>query len=245
MISGLLLIRWEWRAIFWFLTIASSTVLLVIVFFLPETCRRIVGNGSLVPSTINRPIIPVLTVHKKTASEETGSSGLEAESVTHTNAKRAAGGLQIFNPFNGLALIFKHKGTAVVVVCFGAYYTTTSCLQASLSTKFIDVYNVSGLVAGLCYIPFGVASIVASSFTGKLLDYDYKRTARGLGITADRKKEGDLSDFPIEYARLRTSKLFLILCAPLLVGYGWALQARVVSAASHYHMPHDANHMLV
>lgn len=41
-----------------------------------------------------------------------------------------------------------------------------SCLQASLSTIFVDIYHVSGLVAGLVYIPFGVACMVASFLAG-------------------------------------------------------------------------------
>jgi MFS family permease len=46
LISGLFLLQWAWPSIFWFLAIASALTLAVIVVFLPETCRSIVGNGS-------------------------------------------------------------------------------------------------------------------------------------------------------------------------------------------------------
>lgn len=36
-----------WRAIFWFLTIYGSAFLVILVLFLPETLRALVGNGSI------------------------------------------------------------------------------------------------------------------------------------------------------------------------------------------------------
>ena len=185
MISGLLLIRWDWRAIFWFLTISSATVLAAIVVFLPETCRRIVGNGSLpAPPITNTAIITVLsahktkraaheveegiTIHSSTASENNDPS-TSTPRASGTNSKQGAnkpGGFSVFNPFTGLALVFGNRGTTVAVCCYAIYYMLYSCLQASLSSIFVDIYNVSGLVAGLSYIPFGVACIIASTFAG-------------------------------------------------------------------------------
>ncbi|KAF8922085.1 major facilitator superfamily domain-containing protein [Mucidula mucida] len=59
-IGGLLSDHMGWRAIFWFLSIASMTCFVILVLFLPETLRAIVGNGATVPSKIYRPLIPVV-----------------------------------------------------------------------------------------------------------------------------------------------------------------------------------------
>lgn len=63
--------------------------------------------------------------------------------------------------------IFKNPGTSISIFCYGIFYTMYSCLQASLSTIFVDQYSVSGLAAGLSYLPFGIATIFAAAFAGK------------------------------------------------------------------------------
>ncbi|KAK2805346.1 hypothetical protein FQN50_006247 [Emmonsiellopsis sp. PD_5] len=215
LISGLLLIRWSWPAIFWFLAILSSTVFIAILLFLPETCRRIVGNGSVRAPAVNRALLSPLCPD-------------DVQGGTHSLIGEDGGHLKrLTNPFTAFGLL-KNYGTAVSVACFGVYYTIYSCLQASLSTIFVEIYGMSGLVAGLSYIPFGIACMLGSSLAGKLLDYDYARTAQSLSLTIDRRKGDDLRAFPIEYARLRTCKYFIALCAPLIIGYGWALQSKVV-----------------
>ncbi|KAK2769929.1 hypothetical protein FQN53_005813 [Emmonsiellopsis sp. PD_33] len=153
----------------------------------------------------------------------------DVQGGTHSLIRAGGGDLKrLTNPFTAFGLL-KNYGTAVSVACFGVYYTIYSCLQASLSTIFVEIYAVSRLVAGLSYMPFGIACMLGSSLAGKLLDYDYTRTAESLSLTIDRRKGDDLRAFPIEYARLRTCKYFIALCAPLIIGYGWALQSKVVS----------------
>ncbi|KAF7561984.1 hypothetical protein G7046_g2152 [Stylonectria norvegica] len=211
LISGLLLIRWTWPSIFWFLSIVSPVVFVVMVLFLPETCRNIVGNGSSPAPLMNRPPFPFLCPPREKQTPI---------SVGYTDTIRFP------NPLAVIALL-KNPGTLLAVCCFGIYYTIYSCLQASLSTVFVKVYGVSGLVAGVVYIPFGVGCASAAFLAGKILDRDYRKTAKAQGVVIDRRKGDDLSGFPIEYARLRTSKYFIAACAPLIAGYGWALEARV------------------
>ncbi|KAI1137580.1 MFS general substrate transporter [Hypoxylon sp. FL0543] len=211
LISGLLLIRWSWPSIFWFLVIASSTELLIIIFFLPETCRSIVGNGSTRPPLINRPPIPALCP---------SSQWNEArKSDNQTQSGRP-------NPLSVLSLL-RNRATLVAVCCYAIYYTIYSCLQASLSTVFVDTYKVSGLIAGVSYIPFGVACATSSYLAGRVIDRDYRKTAQPRGMSIDEFRGNDISKVPIEYARLRTNKYYIALCAPLIAGYGWALQLKV------------------
>lgn len=151
MISGLLLIRWPWPSLFWFLAITSFAVLLVTVVFLPETCRAVVGNGSHLSPPWNKAIIQILNPKVPEPHEK---SQLKREAHP-----------KFTNPFSGLALL-RHRATLVVSTCFGIYYMVHTCLQASLSTIFVDVYGVSGLVAGLVYIPFGVGCMISSFVAG-------------------------------------------------------------------------------
>ncbi|KAI0376959.1 MFS general substrate transporter [Hypomontagnella monticulosa] len=210
LISGLLLIRWSWPCIFWFLAISSATVLLTIALFLPETCRSIVGNGNLRPPSVNRPLVPFLCPKQESQDRRLGGKAQA----------------RLLNPLSALILL-RNRATIVAVVCYGIYYMIYSCLQASLSTVFVETYYVSGLVAGVSYIPFGVACATSAFLAGKVIDRDYRKTAEARNLSIDKRRGDDISKVPIEYARLRTNKYYIALCAPLIAGYGWILQFKV------------------
>lgn len=113
---------------------------------------------------------------------------------------------------------------------YGVGYATYSCLQASLSSLFLDIYEISGLASGLIYIPFGVACALSAFATGKLLDRNFRKTATELGVPVTRNKADNLSSFPIEKARLRTIVPLVSVSACLTIAYGWQLQKSVVMA---------------
>ncbi|KAI0132552.1 major facilitator superfamily domain-containing protein [Xylariales sp. AK1849] len=211
-ISGLLLLRWGWRAILWFLSIISPCCLLTMLLFLPETSRAIVGNGNIGARGIHKALVPVL------APSSQGPDPCASEEPS----KRA---VTLPNPFACL-LLLRHRRTAIVIGSLAVHYTIYSCLQASLSTLVTEIYHVSGLVSGLTYLPFGVACAIAAFMTGKVLDRDYRKTAKEHGIPIDRTKGENLDCFPIEHARLRSIKYSVALCSFFIVGYGWSLQQK-------------------
>ena len=153
MISGLILVKWTWRSIFWFLSIASPLVFLIISFFLPETCRRLVGNGSRGTSCVDTPFIPILRPARY--------SSLIVQQEKQKDVPKLPNPLSVF-------VLLKDRVILAAVLCYGIYYTVHSCLQASLSTLFVTVYHLSGLRAGLIYIPFSVACSIASIVAGNL-----------------------------------------------------------------------------
>lgn len=133
------------------------------------------------------------------------------------------------NPFAVIKLACS-PGTALILVVYGVGYATYSCLQASLSTLFLEVYNISGLASGLIYLPFGCACAMSAFGTGRLLDRNYRKTAAEMGLDVSRNKADDLSNFPIERARLRTISSLVVLSACLMATYGWLLQIRTSMA---------------
>lgn len=77
-----------------------------------------------------------------------------------------------------LLLLLTTTTMALVLVTYGVGYSTYySCLQASLSTLFLEKYDISGRASGLVYMPFGVACALSAMATGKLLDHNYQKTA--------------------------------------------------------------------
>jgi MFS family permease len=76
----------------------------------------------------------------------------------------------------------------------------------------------------ILYRPLGIAATIGAFSNGRLLDWNYQRTAKKLGLTVDKKRGDDLRNFPIERARLQTVFLFQGLQVIVYPAYGWALQ---------------------
>ena len=60
-----------------------------------------------------------------------------------------------------------------------------------------------------------------------MLDRDYRIVARNYGLPVNRKKGDDISKFPIEKARFRSTFYPLGLACCALAAYGWCVQRRV------------------
>lgn len=152
-ISGLLMQRWGWRSIFWFLSIISPCCLLAIFLFLPETSRNIAGDGSNKTGRWNRALLPFLTPPLRQ---------LPGNALMPNTKGRL---LRVPNPLTTLALLASF-GSAITMITIGIYYTVYACLQASLSSLFDQVYHTTSLVTGLTYLPFGVACAISAFATG-------------------------------------------------------------------------------
>ncbi|KAI0156849.1 MFS general substrate transporter [Xylariaceae sp. FL1272] len=217
-ISGLLLLRWSWRSIFWFLSAATSLCLIPMIIVFPETGRNLVGDGRLSAKSVNRPLIRILEPFK------TSCEPIEASATGLEKPRRS-----LPNPIASLKLI-RNPETAIILISYGINYSTYSCLQASLSSLFLNTYRIEGVASGLIYIPFGIACAVAAYGTGFLLDYNYRRTAAKVGMNVEKSKNNDLGQFPIEMARLRLIPAFVAIGVILVTGYGWQIQIHAAIA---------------
>ena len=89
-IGGLLDEFKGWRAIFWFLTAFSGTVLLVILVALPETCRKIVGNGSIPPPDYSLSVLTYYHLRKQRKAGAAPQRGLtKVSSLAPTRSNRS------------------------------------------------------------------------------------------------------------------------------------------------------------
>ncbi|KAI4207537.1 MAG: hypothetical protein LQ346_000469 [Caloplaca aetnensis] len=182
------------------------------VLFFPETARKVVGNGSLQPRGPRKTIISLLRRRP-----------LPSVLVKQRSLQRS---FYWPNPLACLPVVLD-PGSALVMVVGGIFYTVFSCLAASLSTLCIDLYDLNYLQAGLVYLPAGAGGILAAYMTGRLLDRDYKKTAQEHGVEVHRPGGDDVSDFPIEEARLRSVWYPAAVATTSTVGYGWALKTEM------------------
>ncbi|KAF4632144.1 hypothetical protein G7Y89_g5980 [Cudoniella acicularis] len=230
-IGGLLAQFLGWRSIFWFLVIIAGAFLVVFTLTVPETGRNVVGNGSVPPQGWNMTVLEWYRLRKEVKSADGLSRSATAEGRRLEQAQLAQHRkLRFPNPLKTVHIIME-KDVAVVLIYNSLIYTAFYDIIASIPQLFAEIYGFNDLQIGLCYIPFGCGCAVASFVNGKLLDRNYKRVAKQIGFTIDRKRGDDMRHFPIERARLELIWPLLWFGFVCYLCYGWVLQENVNLAA--------------
>ena len=143
--------KFGWPWIFWTLTILSGLCLFLLYTFLPETARNVVGNGSF----------PAVGINKTLYSAICGKKSSVDKRMVLSRRK----GIRFPNPIKCLFVLFS-KNNMLVVVVNGILYMAYCCVQASLASLFIELYNFSEIDAGLIYLPFESGCLIASFLAG-------------------------------------------------------------------------------
>ncbi|KAH2787171.1 hypothetical protein KXW38_004415 [Aspergillus fumigatus] len=217
-IGGLLDHYLGWRAVFWFLVILSSVLGTVIAIILPETCRAVVGNGSVPAAKWNRPAWQILRQNRRA----------QRQSPTpdyHTIEKRR----RRANPIAS-ALIATDKEALIILIysslLFSGYMAVLSTLTSQLQSRF----HFNSIQVGLCYLPIGIGSLSSRWTVGRILDWNFRREARRQGLAIEKNRQQDIRHFNIEAARLAVT-IPLVYCACLcIVAYGWVMEYKTALA---------------
>ncbi|KAH9893007.1 putative major facilitator superfamily transporter [Xylariomycetidae sp. FL2044] len=207
-VGGVLADKAGWPWIFWLLAVLGGFCVGCFILWFPETCRHVVGNGSRRTRSLNRPVIP-LDLHREaeTAGEKVKLRGLP-------------------NPFRCIGLIFR-KEDSLILASNATFYMNYSCIQASLAHLMMSKYGLDAFEAGLCYLAYGIATLASSYAVGKVIDYDYRATAKSLGITINKVSGDSMTDFPIERARIRSIWFFIGASIASTLIYGWVVAFKV------------------
>ncbi|KAJ5725559.1 Kynureninase [Penicillium malachiteum] len=217
-IGGLLAQYLGWRAIFWFLLIFSGSFLIPFIIFFPETARGVVGDGSLPAQKWNMSLLNYLQSRK--AREE--------DVVPATRPEKRKLGFP--NPYKTLAIVFQ-KDTSIILLCNAILFAGFYDISATIPSIYKDLYGLDDLQIGLCYIPFGLGSSLASLLNGKFLDFNYRRLAKRLDFPLVNNRFVDLRNFPIEKARLEIAFPLLTIASLCIIAFGWCLDYGVHLAA--------------
>ena len=191
LIGGLLNHFLGWRSIFWFLTIYGAVMLLIYVLFMPETCRNIVGNGSLAPQPWNRPLIAYLK------SGKAMSTGVDSTPAERLLKKRP--GLLSSLP------IIVEKESFLILLFGGLLYAGYLIVITGLPQQLASTYKFNSVQVGLCYLPIGFGPLLIRPLIGRIMDANFRRHARMLGVEIAENRQQDIDGFPIERARLEVS----------------------------------------
>lgn len=208
-LGGILSQYLGWASLFWFLAIFVAVWLVPWILFIPETCRNVVGNGSLAPQPWNAPAIHYITRKKSILGLEPGPRPK----------------LRLPNPLKTLKLSFEKEMGQILLIA-SVIYLCFILVAATLAPLFKDIYHYNDLQIGLCYLPYGFGCCITSVVQGYILDWNYRRIAKKIGYGMNTKSREEMAKFPIESARIQTLYPFLLLGVASLIGYGWALQVQ-------------------
>ncbi|KAL3450489.1 putative MFS transporter [Aspergillus insuetus] len=217
-IGGLLSHAWGWRAIFWFLVILSAVFGLLLLIFLPETCRAVVGNGSVPPAAWNRSIWQGM---RGNGVKERASPAYE----TLQKRRRRR------NPFTASALIARDKECSLILICGALLFSGYMALLSTLTSELEERFGFNPIQIGLCYLPVGLGSLTSRWTVGWLLDHNFRREAHRQNLPIEKNKQQDLSNFNIEIARLAITIPLLYISCGFIIAYGWVMQANTSLAA--------------
>lgn len=230
-IGGLLAQFLGWRSIFWFLVIMAGVYLIVFTIVFPETGRNVVGNGSIPPQGWNMSVLNWWSVRKAARNNDALSRTTSRESNRLAQQRLArARKLRWPNPLNTLKLI-KEPDVGLLLLYNSLVYTAFMDVAASAPFLFTSTYSFNDLQVGLAFIPFGTGALLAPLVNGRLLDWNYRRTASRIGMAIDRKRGDDLRGFPIERARIEVAAPLLCIGLASLTAYGWVMDVETHLAA--------------
>ncbi|KAL2022130.1 hypothetical protein VTK56DRAFT_5959 [Thermocarpiscus australiensis] len=214
-----------WRSTFWFLVIAAGVFLLVYVPFVPETARNIVGNGSIPPPALNASFMSQRYWRKRRRDHEA-----QAGQDPLPEPKKLPLKVPIPNILAAVVIIFE-KDVGPLMLFMSLFVMANYAVMVPIQDVIRRRHDFNDLQVGLCYIPFSVGSVVGSVIAGKLLNWNYARVARSIGVSPDRKRGDDLRKFPIERARLDLMWPFTALAVATIAVWGWVVTAGVSLAA--------------
>ncbi|KAI1414016.1 MFS general substrate transporter [Hypoxylon sp. FL1857] len=212
-----------WRSIFWFLAACAGINLLILLFFFPETCRKVVGDGSILPRKRNQTVLQLIwNRRQKKVASDSESNTPPPEPVEPPPKINFA-----WSKFVTSLVLLCEKELSLLFMYGGFVYAGVYAVATAVPTLFSEIYGFDGLKVGLIYLPMAVGSLFSVALVGKGMNWNYRRHARKLGLTVDRDRQMDLSNFPIEQARLEVAIPPLVLSMVIITAWGWALENEV------------------
>ncbi|KAH9885883.1 MFS general substrate transporter [Xylariomycetidae sp. FL2044] len=208
-----------WRSIFWFLAFCALVNVFILLLIFPETCRRVVGDGSILPRKANQ------TVWQRIKSRnQTDSSPSPSPSSVNTGTPAAGSAISRF--LASLFLLFE-KELRLIFLYGGFIFAGVYAVATAVPSQFASRYGFDGLKIGLIYLPLAAGSVLAVIVAGKAMNWNFRRHARNLGLQVDKDRQMDLAGFPIERARIEVAIPPVVLSMVIITAWGWALEAQV------------------
>jgi hypothetical protein len=169
---------------------------LLLFFFLSETLRSLVGNGS----GYANPTPSEWMKRRATPKEERVKSAAMSRFLVLPNP---------FVPF----MYVLQKDVFCLLMYNSLQYFGFYAVLVSMSSLFASIYGLNDLQIGLCYIANGFGCVCGSLSTGRLLNWEFQRTVKRLNVDPKSARRGRLDP-----------RIWGLVYNVFLIVYGWALQ---------------------
>ncbi|KAE8350156.1 major facilitator superfamily domain-containing protein [Aspergillus coremiiformis] len=213
-IGGLLDQFLGWRWVFWFLVILGGFNFALILVTCPETCRAVVGNGSIPPPNWNRPWWAIL---RESAWPRKNKREKRIDYETLEKSRNRP------NPLTAVHIALEKEGGLVLI--YGALlYAGYMIILSTLPSQLESQYGFNAIQVGLCYLPLGIGSLTSRWTAGPLLDWNFRREAKCQNLSIVKNRQQDIREFDIERARLTITIPFVYAACLFLLAYGWVMK---------------------
>ncbi|KAM0738725.1 hypothetical protein ACQRIT_006462 [Beauveria bassiana] len=129
------------------------------------------------------------------------------------------------NLLEAVMMLFR-RGSGLLLWSSSIIFAGFYCITAAMPAIFHKRYHMNETQVGLMYLPIAGGSIIAAFAVGRGMTWNYKRHCAMTGIQFDRSRQMDMSNFPIERARLEIGIPLMVLAGACLIGWGWAVHFR-------------------
>lgn len=232
-IGGLLAQYLGWRSIFWFLTIASSIYLVPLLLFFPETARNVVGDGTKPAQPWNRPLIQYAFRQENMCGSSSPKGTKETCPVRSNDSGvdvKSQRSLSFPNPLKSLAVV-RHLNSIIILIITGVIMGANMTVLSSITEVYSSQYHLNTLQVGLCYMTLGTGSIMASVTTGRMLDWNYRRTLMKTSRSPVTDEQHFDEPVSIQRARCVITIPLVILGSAAVLAFGWVLSCSAALVA--------------
>lgn len=201
--------RFSWRGIFVLLAVGSGIVFILNLIFLPETNRQIVDNLSVFPEK-SRNRLPI--IYKRSFAGR-----------MHRNTLLSNNTQLHYNPLTPYKIFFNFH-IFLSLLAAGLQFMVWTMALASLSTSLENSYHFPMIKVGLCYLSSGLATLIGSIASGRILDWNYKRHFEK--TKAFNEENNPSCKFNLSRARLEVTLIPTFLLIGCFMVFGWCLDLK-------------------
>ncbi|OAR00161.1 hypothetical protein LLEC1_01995 [Akanthomyces lecanii] len=220
-LGGVLTQYLGWRSIFWFLAIYAVIMAVGTIGFLPETCRKLVQDGSILPPKLYQTPWQLFQLHRS-KHDITYAAPDDRPCDQH----RSAPDKTVFSNIRKVIVLLFKKESGILLWSNGLSYVTFYCVPAGMPFLLRDSYKMSETAIGLMYLPLAGGVVLVALVSGRLFGWNYRRHCAIAGLQFDQNRQMDISKFPIERTRLEIGIPMTILAGACTMGWGWAMHTR-------------------